>query len=138
MSFQLGGGAAVAHSSGDPTSGIFAVAPGNTSNDGIFQPSGTLTLLITPASGYSLYAQQFTAGSLFEFATELDGIFAGGTPDSFSFQLYDASLSTLLYEQNFDVLQTTSAIPEPSTGMATGIAAVVLGIFMWRRRLQFR
>ncbi len=63
MNFNLGGGIPDAPSSGDPTSGIFAVAPDAALGAGIFQPSGTLTLMITPATGYSLYTQKFTAGS---------------------------------------------------------------------------
>jgi hypothetical protein len=44
------------------------------------------------------------------------GIFAGGIPDEFSFQLYDSTLSTELYEQDFDIL-STSDVPEPGTAV---------------------
>lgn len=44
------------------------------------------------------------------------GTFNGGIPDSFAFQLYDSTLSTLLYEQTIAIRDTTPAgVPEPST-----------------------
>ena len=116
-----------------------AVGPDPSDADGIFQTAGTLTLTVVPGDSYSLYTQQFTSGARgraaqFIFTASLDGIYAGGTPDAFSFQLYDSSLSTLLYEQDFAILDSTpAAVPEPGSAslLLTGLA---LALCLARRR----
>ena len=133
--FDIGGGSVVAPSLADPVAGTYVVGPDPADAGGIFQNSGTLLLTVVPSDSYSLYTQQFTAGSQFSFTASLDGVFLGGTPDAFSFQLYDSSLSTLLYEQDISILDSgTSAVPEPgSARLSLGGIALVLAI-CWRRR----
>jgi hypothetical protein len=137
--FDIGGGSAVAPSPADPVAGTYAVGPNPADPAGIFQTAGTLTLSIVPANSYSLYTQQFTAGTQLSFSVTLDGVYAGGTPDAFSFQLYDSSLDTLLYEQDFAILNTAPAsVPEPgSAGLVLAGLALVLTSY-WLRRLGAR
>jgi hypothetical protein len=127
--FALGGGSAVAPSPADPVAGTYAVVPDPADPAGIFQTNGALTLAIAPGNSYSLYTQQFTSGTQLSFAVSLDGVFLGGTPDAFSFQLYDSGLDTLLYEQDFAILDSGSpaSVPEPGSAglMLAGLALVM-------------
>ena len=62
------------------------------------------------------------------------GIFAGGIPDEFSFQLYDSTLSTELYEQDLDIL-STSTIPEPGTVVLCLLGfPILIARAVWVRR----
>jgi hypothetical protein len=134
-SFDIGGGSAIAPGIADPVSGTYIVGPNAGDAGGIFQTAGTLLLTVVPADSYSLYTQQFTAGSQFGFTVSLNGVFLGGTPDLFSFQLYDSSLSTLLYEQDLAILDSApTSVPEPdSAGLfLVGLALVIAPC--WRRR----
>lgn len=126
--FALGGGSAAAPGPADPVAGTYAVGPDPADTAGIFQTAGTLALTIVPGNSYSLYTQQFTAGTQLSFSFTLDGVYAGGTPDAFSFQMYDSSLDTLLYEQNFAILNSAPAsVPEPgSAGLVLAGMALVL------------
>jgi len=135
--FDIGGGSAVAPSAADPVAGTYAVGPDPADPAGIFQTAGTLTLTVVPGNFYSLYTQQFMAGTNLSFSVSLDGVFQGGTPDAFSFQMYDSSLDTLLYEQDFAILNTAPAsVPEPgSAGLVLAGLALVLAAY-WRRRLS--
>ena len=134
-SFDIGGGSAIAPGIADLVSGTYLVGPNAGDADGIFQTAGTLLLTVVPADSYSLYTQQFTAGSQFSLTASLNGVFLGGTPDLFSFQLYDSSLSTLLYEQDLAILDNApTPVPEPdSAGLFLVGLALVLGSY-WRRR----
>lgn len=136
--FEIGGGSPVAPSPADPVAGIYAVGPDPADPSGIFQTDGTLALKVVPNNSYALYAQQFTAGTQFSFSVSLDGVFLGGTPDAFSFQLYDSGLDTLLYEQDFAILNTGSSVPElGSAGLVLAGLALVL-TSDWRRHPSAR
>jgi len=125
----LDSGSALPPMSTDEDFGLYSVGPDPGSTDGIFQLGGTLGLTLTAGSGFSLYTQQFVAGGVFQFDVSLSGTFDGGTPDSFSFQLYDASLSTLLYEQDLAVLDTdTTPTPEPPASLLTLAGVALLGL----------
>jgi hypothetical protein len=128
---DFGGGSAVALDLSD-TFGTFMVGPDGSDPDGAFQNAGTLQLDVTPGNSFSQYAQQFVAGTRFSFTVALDGIYAGGIPDEFSFQLYDNTLSTELYEQDLDIL-TTSTVPEPATVVLCLLAIPILAAGARRR-----
>ena len=100
--------------------GNFTLGPNPAATAGIFQPSGTLNLQVTSLDSYSAFTQRFTAGTSLQFMVVTSGTFNGGIPDNFVFQLYDRTLSTLLYEQTIAIRDTTSSsVPEPSTFFAT-------------------
>lgn len=102
------------------SAGNFTLGPNPAASAGIFQPSGTLNLQVTGLDSFSAFTQRFTAGTSLQFMVVTSGTFNGGIPDSFAFQLYDSTLSTLLYEQTIAIRDTTSTgVPEPSTFFAT-------------------
>lgn len=121
--FQLGGGAAAAPQPTDPSAGIFLVNDGNPAPNGIFDTM--LRLRVIPSNAFSLYTQRFGAGNSLQFDYFFGGYFTGIQADQFTFQLYDSSLNTLLYEQAIDVRSTPAGTPEPSSlGLVvSGIAA---------------
>jgi hypothetical protein len=83
---------------------------------GVFQSHGALNMAPSATNTDIVYTQQFLAGQLFQFTVTLDGDYPGApaTPDAFTFQLYDAGLDTLLYEQVLAVTsQDKTLTPEP-------------------------
>lgn len=132
--FNFGGGSALARDPSDPTAGIFLITPDSTSAAGIGQTGSTLTLNITPGDAFSLYAQQFTAGNGFSFMFSLTNNFLPGNSfDGFTFQLYDASLGDLLFEQTFDITGAPQAVPEPAALMLLGAGLAGIAGAMRRR-----
>ena len=130
---DLGGGSAVALNLSD-TFGSFTVGPNGSDPAGAFQNAGTLQLAVTPGNGYSQYAQQFVAGTQLSFTVALNGTYLGGIPDEFSFQMYDSTLSTELYEQDLDIL-STSTIPEPGTVVLCLLGfPILIARAVWVRR----
>ncbi len=136
---DLGGGAPLALNPSD-TVGTFAIGPDPNSAAAAFQPFATLLLTVTPGNSYSQYAQKFVAGSALEFTVSLSGVFSGGTPDTFSFQLYsdlpvDANPlndtpNLQLYSQDLAILDTldttpTATTPEPATWTACWLALLM-------------
>ena len=128
--FDLGGGAGINRQPGDPVDTPFTLGPNALSTAGVWQLSATLDLVVDPSDSFSLYSQQFVAGGSFAFRVDYttDQI-AGFTPDAFSFQLYDSTLSTLLYEVTLDLLPPGEPIPEPS---AWALALMGLGLLLTR------
>ena len=127
VDITLGRGTPLEVSSNDPDGGIYVVSPDPADTLGIFQSNGMLALSLTPSVAFSVYGQQFTAGLQFGFDVQLYGTYSGGTPDSFSFQLYDSSLSTLLYEQDIAIVNTSMAgTPEPGPALLAGASMLLL------------
>lgn len=129
---DLGGGTGETPGLGDITDPTFTVGPNGADPLGIWQANGTLTLFVGPLDASSVYTQQFTSGNQFSFAVELTGNLSDGAPpDTFTFQLYDAELSNLLYEVTVDA---TTGVPEPSTAVTllTG-AGILLALGRGRR-----
>lgn len=115
--------------------GNFTLGPNPAATAGIFQPSGTLNLQVTSIDSFSAFTQRFTAGTSLQFMVVTSGTFNGGIPDSFAFQLYDRTLSTLLYEQTIAIRDTTpTGVPEPSTFVAT-LGLLALGARLLRSRM---
>jgi hypothetical protein len=132
--FNFGGGSAVARDMSDPLFGTFSLAANAGDPAGIGQSMASLQLLITPGDAYSLYTQQLVAGSSFSFDFTLTNNFAFGSFDQFAFQLYDASLSTLLFEQTFDINGVVQPVPEPATAALLGVGLFGVSAYFRRRR----
>lgn len=129
-SFNFGGGSALPRAVGDQTDPTFTLGPNPLDSNGIGQAGATLGLTITPADAFSLYSQMFTAGSSFSFNLALTNNFTpGNAPDAFTFQLYDAALDNLLFEQTINI----TGIPEPTTLLLTGISLAFAGVAVVRR-----
>ena len=123
--FDLGGGAGIDQSIGDPVSGDYLVGPDSSLASGIWQSSGTLQLDVDPVNSYALYSQEFAAGSVFSFDFQLlTDLAPGGVPDEFDFQLYDPTYSTLLYDVALDA--TPVAAPEPASWQLAALCCAAL------------
>lgn len=134
--FNFGaGGSVVARSASDPFAGIFVLASDPFDPLGIGQTGATLGLTIIPGNAFSLFTQQFTAGSSFSFTFSLTNNFLPGNSfDGFTFQLYDASLGTLLFEQTFDINGAPQPVPEPATMLLFGTGLAACASLMRRHR----
>lgn len=132
--FNLDTGTGLAQSVADPVSGNYLIGPDASLPAGIWQPGGTLLLNVDPVNAYSLYTQTFTAGGQFDLTFLLDtNLQPPATPDQFAFQLYDSSLSQMLYEVAVDAIPPV-VTPEPSTGLPV-VSAVVLLLARLSRKL---
>jgi hypothetical protein len=138
--FRLGGGVGLGPTAQDLVLGFYTIGPAaQNPPTSIWEPNGTLTLIvdrlgIPPYGTQAVYTQSFVAGTEFVFDLNLvsDGV-AGLTPDQFTFQLYDSTFSSLLYEVALDaVAEPNTAVPEPATG--AGVAIAVVALALWRRR----
>jgi len=70
-----------------------------------FQNAGTLQTGRHTGNSYSQYAQAVSwPGRSFPSQLRWTAFTQGGIPDEFSFQMYDSTLSTELYEQDLDIL----------------------------------
>lgn len=132
--FNLSNGAGFAPSSSDVVFGIYTVGPDDTLPAGIWQSNGTLFLLVTPSSASAVYTQAFQAGTTFSFTYDLITDQTSGTPDQFAFQLYDESLSNLLYEVTEDALDVGAVVPEPSSVVLVGAGALLFTAVRRRKR----
>ncbi|MFL6231106.1 MAG: PEP-CTERM sorting domain-containing protein [Pyrinomonadaceae bacterium] len=133
--FNFGGGAMLARDPADPSFGTFAVAPNPADPTGLGQAGASLQLLIIPGDALSLFSQRLVSGSSFSFDFLLSNNFTPGNSfDSFTFQLYDADLSTLLYEQQFDITGAPQPTPEPAALLLFGSGLTGLGTMLRRHR----
>jgi hypothetical protein len=105
----------------------------------ILQESGqtlaSLQLTITPGDAFSLYTQQLVAGSSLSFDFTLTNNFVSGSFDQFAFQIYDAGLSTLLFERTFDITGAET-VPEPATVVLMGMGLFGASAYLRRRRVR--
>lgn len=132
--FDLSSGSGFAQDPLDVVAGLVAVGPNDSLPAGIWQANGTLSLSVTLADGFAVYTQAFQAGTTFRFTYSLFTDNPSAImPDQFAFQLYDSTLSTLLYEVTEDALTGGQVVPEPSTWMS-GLAGVSLLLGAYRRR----
>jgi hypothetical protein len=129
---HLSGGTGFAFGPGDITSGLFAVGTDANHALGIWQPSGSLLLLVDPGNPSAVYTQGFQAGTGFRFQYSVITSQLLAIPDQFTFQLYDAAFSNVLYEVAVDVLDT----PEPSSIGLIGLSMAVLLRLNRRRPAQ--
>jgi len=134
LNFTFTGGSVLARDLADPTSGMFGVGPAPGDVFGIGQPGATLQLSIAPGDAFSLYSQQIVAGTLLSFDFILTTNFTPGNSfDAFTFQLYDATLTTLLYEQQVNITGAPEPTPEPTTLMLLASGLFGAAAFMRRR-----
>lgn len=133
--FAFAGGSVMSLNLSDPSFGTFTVGPNSGSSSGIGQTNSTLQLQIASGDAFSLYSQAFIAGSSFSFNFLLTNNFTlGNSFDAFTFQLYDASLSTLLFEQKFDITGGPQPTPEPASLLLFGLGLSGTAAFFRRRR----
>jgi hypothetical protein len=132
--FDLSTGAGFAQDPLDIVTGLVVVGPNSSLPAGIWQPDGTLSLEVNLVDAFAVYTQAFQAGTTFRFTYSLitDNPSAI-VPDQFTFQLYDDTLSTLLYEVTEDSLNDGQLVPEPATWM-TGLLGCGLLWGAYRRR----
>lgn len=132
--FDLSNGAGFAQDPSDIVTGLVVAGPNASLNSGIWQPDGWLLLTVTPSNASAVYTQAFLAGDTFRFTYSLVTDDASApVPDQFTFQLYDDTLSTLLYEVTEDSLTEGQFVPEPATWLS-GILSLSLIIAASRRR----
>jgi hypothetical protein len=133
--FAFAGGSVLNLSVSDPSFGTFTVGPNSSSSSGIGQTNSTLQLQIASNDAFSLYSQAFIAGTSFSFDFLLTNNFMPGNSfDAFTFQLYDASISTLLFERQFDIMGEPQQTPEPATLLLFGLGLSGTAAFFRRRR----
>lgn len=132
--FDLRNGAGFAQDPSDIVTGLTVVGPNDSLPAGIWQAGGTLLLTVTPSNASAVYTQAFQAGDTFRFTYSLitDDPLAP-VPDQFTFQLYDDTFSTLLYEVTEDALTEGQLVPEPSTWIS-GLAGLGVIFVAYRRR----
>jgi hypothetical protein len=132
--FNFDGGSVFNQSSSDPTFGTYVVGPNSLDPAGIGQALASLQLTITPGDAFSLYLQQVVAGSSISFDFTRTNNFVSGSFDQFAFQLYDADLSTLLFERTFDITGAET-VPEPATIVLLGMGLFGASAYVRRRRV---
>jgi hypothetical protein len=133
--FNFGGGSVLNQDPADPTFGTFVVGPNSLDPAGIGQTLASLQLTITPGDAFSLYTQQLVAGSSLSFDFTLTNNFVSGSFDQFAFQIYDAGLSTLLFERTFDITGAET-VPEPATVVLMGMGLFGASAYLRRRRVR--
>jgi hypothetical protein len=133
--FNFGGGVVFPFDPLGGSSGLFAFGPDPSDLDGIGQSFGTLQLQIASGNASALFMQMINPGTLFSFDFSLTNNFTPGNSfDAFTFQLYDSDLTTLLYEQQFDITGAPQSTPEPAALFLLGSGLSVLAGALRRRR----
>jgi len=129
----LGAGTGFAPGLDDFAVGIYTIGPNPALPLAIWQAAGRFALTVNPGNVSSIISQNFQAGSLFAFDFEfLTNLPPGETPASFAFQIYDANVTTLLYDFAFDITASTvTPVPEPALAIP---AALALAALAYRRR----